>query len=114
MPESSSRLSNLLLRCASPLLGLRRAPLLGDLLSWTGRKLVPRDSLIWVQIQQGPCEGLWIRLNPRTGQNVHKGIGEPEVQQALLDHLRPSMTFYDLGGPPGGPERPRHFVRSRS
>jgi FkbM family methyltransferase len=97
MAESRSRLSHLLLRYGSPLSGLRRVPLLGDFLSWTGRKLVPRDSLVWIQIQQGTCEGLWIRLNPRTGQNIQKGIGEPEVQQALLDHLRPGMTFYDLG-----------------
>jgi len=70
---------------------------LGDLLSWTSRKLVPCESLVWVEIQDGPAEGLWIRVNPRTGQNVQKGIGEPEVQRALVDHLRPGMTFYDLG-----------------
>ena len=97
MAESGSRLTNMLLRCASPLSSLRRVPVLGDFLSWTSRKLVPRDTLVWVQIQQGPSEGLWIRVNPRTGQNVQKGIGEPEVQQALVDHLRPGMTFYDLG-----------------
>ncbi len=97
MPESSSRLANMLLRFASPLSGLRRVPVLGDFLSWTSRKLVPRDTLVWVQIQQGPSEGLWIRVNPRTGQNAQKGIGEPEVQRALVDYLRPGMTFYDLG-----------------
>jgi FkbM family methyltransferase len=97
MAESTSRLANLLLRFAPSLGGLRRVPVLGDFLSWTTRKLVPRDSLVWVQIQHGPSEGLWIRLNPRTGQNVQKGIGEPQVQKALTDHLRPGMTFYDLG-----------------
>jgi len=97
MAEPNTRLANLLLRYAAPLSGLRRIPVLGDLLSWTSRKLVPRESLIWVQIQSGPAEGLWMRVNPRTGQNVQKGIGEPEVQQALADHLRPGMTFYDLG-----------------
>lgn len=97
MAEPNTRLANLLLRYASPLSGLRRIPLLGDLLSWTSRKLVPRESLIWVQIRNGPAEGLWMRVNPRTGQNVQKGIGEPEVQQALVDYLRPGMTFYDLG-----------------
>ena len=97
MAESTGRLANLLLRFAPPLGGLRRVPVLGDVLSWTSQKLVPRDSLIWVRIQHGPSEGLWIRLNPRTGQNVQKGIGEPQVQKALLDHLRPGMTFYDLG-----------------
>lgn len=97
MAEPNSRLANLLLRYASPLAGLRRVPVLGDLLSWTSRKLVPRESLIWVQIEGGPSKGLWIQVNPRTGQNVRKGLGEPEVQSALVQHLRPGMTFYDLG-----------------
>ncbi len=97
MAEPNTRLANLLLRYAAPLSGLRRIPLLGDLLSWTSRKFVPSESLIWVQIQSGPAQGLWMRVNPRTGQNVQKGIGEPEVQQALAEHLRPGMTFYDLG-----------------
>jgi len=97
MAELESRLANLLLRFAPSLGGLRRVPLLGDFLSWTSRKLVPRDSLIWVQIQHGPSTGLWIRLNPRTGQDVRQGIGEPQVQKALVDHLRPGMKFYDVG-----------------
>ena len=97
MAEPESRLANLLLRFAPSLGGLRRLPLLGDFLSWTRRKLVPRDSLIWVQIQHGPSTGLWIRLNPRTGQHVQQGIGEPQVQKALVDHLRPGMMFYDAG-----------------
>jgi FkbM family methyltransferase len=97
MAESTSRFANLLFRFAPSLGGLRRVPLLGNFLSWISRKLVPRDSLIWVQIQHGPSEGLWMRLNPRTGQNVQLGIGEPQVQNALAEHLRPGMTFYDLG-----------------
>src|SRR5260370_37638450 len=97
MPEFTDRLANLLLRFAPSFGGLRRVPVLGNFLSWIGRKLVPRDSLVWVQIQHGPSAGLWIRLNPRTGQNVQKGIGEPQVQKALMDHLRPGMTFYDVG-----------------
>jgi FkbM family methyltransferase len=97
MAESTNRLANLLLRFAPSLTGLRRLPILGDFLSWTSRKLVPRETLIWVQIQHGPSEGLWIRLNPRTGQSVQQGIGEPQVQKALMDHLRPGMTVYDIG-----------------
>jgi FkbM family methyltransferase len=97
MPDASGRLANLFLRYATPLFGLRRLPVLGGLLSWTSRKLVPRDSLVWVQIEQGPGDGLWIRLNPRTGQNVQKGSNEREVQRALAEYLRPGMTFYDVG-----------------
>jgi FkbM family methyltransferase len=97
MAEPNTRLANLLLRYAEPLSGLRRVPVLGDLLSWTSRKLVPRESLVWVQMQAGPSKDLWIRVNPRTGQNVQQGIGEPEVQRVLVDHLQPGTTFYDLG-----------------
>lgn len=97
MAEPGSRLANLLLRLAPSLGGLRRVPVLGDFLSWTSRKIVPSDSLLWIQIERGPSEGLWIRVNPRTGQNVQRGIGEPEVQRALVSHLRPDMTFYDVG-----------------
>lgn len=97
MDKSEGRLAGLLLRVAAPLSGLRRIPILGDLLSWTSRQLVPSDTLLWVQIQQGLARGLWIRVNPRTGHDVQQGLGEPAVQQALQQHLRPGMTFYDLG-----------------
>jgi FkbM family methyltransferase len=97
MAESGGRLANLFLRFAAPLSGLRRIPLIGGLLSWTGRRLVPSDTLVWVQIKHGPAAGLSIRLNPRTGQNIRLGVGEPAVQAALQKYLRPGMTFYDLG-----------------
>lgn len=97
MTDSSGRLASLLLRCAAPLSGLRRVPVLGDVLSWTSRKLVSLDALVWIQILEGPAKNLWIRVNPRTGQNARKGIGEPAVQKALSDHLHAGMTFYDLG-----------------
>jgi FkbM family methyltransferase len=90
-------MANLLLRFATPLSRLRRIPLVGDLLSWSGRRLVPSDTLVWVQIKNGPATGLSIRVNPRTGQNVLLGAGEPAVQDAVQRYLRAGMTFYDLG-----------------
>lgn len=97
MTASRRGLAELLLRYASPLAGLRRVPVLGRCVSWAGEKLVPRDSLAWVQVQRGPAEGLWLRLNPRTGRDYFAGGGEPEVQQVLQNQLRPGMTFYDIG-----------------
>jgi len=97
MAETGSRLANLFLKFGTPLAGLRNVPVLGGFLRWASRILVPWDTLVWTQIQNGPAKGLWIRLNPRTGQNVQKGIGEPAVQQALVDHVKSGMTFYDLG-----------------
>jgi FkbM family methyltransferase len=90
-------LAHLLLRYASPLAELRGAPVLGPFLRWAGEKLVPRDSRVWAQIQRGPAKGLWLCLNPRTGGNYLQGGGEPEVQAAVQRHLRPGMTFYDIG-----------------
>lgn len=92
-----SRLAPLFLRYASPLAGLRRMPVLGSFVRWASGLLVPRDSLAWIQIQRGPAEGLWLRLNPRTGHAYFNGGGEPEVQAAIQQHLRPGMTFYDIG-----------------
>jgi FkbM family methyltransferase len=91
------RLAQFLLRYASPLAGLRRVPVLGKCVSWAGAKLVPRDSLAWVQVRSGPAQGLWLHLNPRTGQTYFEGGGEPEVQEALREQLRPGMIFYDIG-----------------
>jgi hypothetical protein len=97
MAKSEGRMANMLLRYAAPLSRLRRIPVLGGLLSWTSRRLVPTDTLIWVQIQRGPAQGLWIRVNPRTGSTVQQGLGEAVVQDAVHQNLKPGMTFYDLG-----------------
>lgn len=97
MTEPSARLGNLFLRLSSLRSILRRLPLLGDLLARTAQRILPRGSLVWVQIQRGPGTGLWMRLNARTGRIVQQASGEIRVQQALVNHLRPGMTFYDLG-----------------
>ena len=97
MSASQGRLAQFLMRYSSPLAGLRRVPVLGRCVSWAGRMLVPRDSLIWVQVRNGPGRGLWLHLNPRTGKTYFEGGGEPEVQAALEQHLRPGMIFYDVG-----------------
>jgi FkbM family methyltransferase len=93
----NGRLAQLFLRYASPLAGLRRIPVVGPCISWASRRLVPRDSLVWVQVQRGLAQGLWLYLNPRTGGAYFEGGGEPEVQAALKQYLRPGMIFYDIG-----------------
>lgn len=97
MSTSQGRMAQFLLRFGSPLAGLRRVPVLGKCVSWAGAKLVPRDSLAWVQVRNGPAQGLWLHLNPRTGKTYFEGGGEPEVQEALQQHLQAGMTFYDIG-----------------
>ena len=97
MEDSQGRLAQFVLRWASPLAGLRRVPIVGACVSWAGAKLVPRGSRAWVQVQRGPAQGLWLHLNPRTGSAYFEGCGELEVQEALQQHLRLGMTFYDIG-----------------
>jgi FkbM family methyltransferase len=93
----SAGVAQFFLRYAAPLSGLRRLPVVGSLVGWASGKLLPRDTLAWAQVQNGPAKGLWLHLNPRTGSLYFAGGGEPAVQAALQEHLRPGMVFYDIG-----------------
>ncbi|HTQ97389.1 MAG TPA: FkbM family methyltransferase [Candidatus Acidoferrum sp.] len=97
MATSSPRVAKAFLRYASPFSKLRTIPVFGGLLRKTSRALVALDTLVWVQIEQGPGAGLWVCVNARTGRHVLRGEAEPRVQEALMEHLQPGMTFYDLG-----------------
>jgi FkbM family methyltransferase len=97
MPSANDRLAGALTRYISPLKSLRQLPLVGNWLSKIGERIVPRDTRTWMQVESGPAAGIWMRLNPRTGLDTLRGLGEPEVQDALRRHLRLGMTFYDVG-----------------
>ncbi len=97
MNDSAGRLGQLFLRYASPLAGLRRWPVVGACVRWAAARLVPRDALVWMQIQAGPAKDLWLRLNPRTGSDYFRGAVEPQVQEVLSKYLHAGMTFYDIG-----------------
>ena len=97
MNEQNSFLARVFLRYASPLAGLRRVPVLGPWASWVGARLIPRDTLTWMQVRRGPGKGLWLRLNPRTGGEYFRGEVVPDVQEVLQEFLRPGMTLYDTG-----------------
>jgi Met-10+ like-protein len=85
------------LRLGPPLADLRRLPLIGPCLRWASAKLVPRDSLAWVQVQHGAAKGILLHLNPRTGSGYFNADVEPEVQAVLEKYLHSGMTFYDVG-----------------
>ena len=95
--SASERLMRGLLRCVEPLKSLRSVPVLGGCIGWLGNRIVPRSTRIWAQVEEGPAAGIWLRLNPRVALDTLRGHGEPQVQEAMLAHLRPGMTFYDLG-----------------
>lgn len=97
MSTQKGLMARLFLRYATPLAGVRRVPVLGPCASWLSAKLIPRDTLAWMQVRSGPGKGLWLRLNPRTGGEYFHGKVEPDVQKVLQEFLRPGMTFYDIG-----------------
>lgn len=97
MGAPQEKLAQWLLRFGAPLAALRRLPLIGPCVRWASGKLVPRDSLTWVQVQSGAAQGLWLHLNPRTGRTYFEGDGEEAVQEILQKHLKAGMTFYDVG-----------------
>lgn len=97
MSAQKGLVARLFLRYASPLAGLRRVPVLGPCASWVSARLIPRDTLTWMQVRGGPGKELWLRLNPRTGREYFQGEVEPDVQKVLQELLRPGMTLYDIG-----------------
>jgi FkbM family methyltransferase len=77
--------------------GMGKLPVLGPLLTWAASRAVPRGSRVWMQVKSGPAEGIWLRLNPRTAGGTINGTGERRELEIVRDHLRPGMTFYDVG-----------------
>ncbi len=66
------------------------------LLHWTRAKLVPR-SKVWVQVERGLADGLWMRLHLPAETFLWRGDHEPDVQALLVNLLRPGWIAYDIG-----------------
>jgi FkbM family methyltransferase len=90
-------ISRMLLHAPTALRSLRGMPWLGNFVHRLSYRLIPVDQKIWARIQAGAAEGLWIELNPRTGQSYVRGEVETVVQKILTERLKPGMIFYDLG-----------------
>ncbi len=88
---------SMLLRSPAPLRSLRSLPVLGAVIHKLSHRILPIDEKVWAQVRQGPLEGIWLELNPRTGQSYLQGDAESTGQQILLQRLHPGMVFYDLG-----------------
>jgi FkbM family methyltransferase len=77
--------------------GMGKLPLVGPVLTWAASRAVPRDARVWMQVKAGPAEGIWLELNPRTATATMNGTGERRELEIVREHLRPGMTFYDVG-----------------
>ena len=90
-------LSSLMLELPAPLRSLRNLPILGSLVHRLSHRILPPDEKVWARVERGPGLGLWLELNPRTGQQYLHGEVELVIQEVLADRLKPGMVFYDLG-----------------
>lgn len=97
MPGARQWMGELMLRAPAPLRSLRGVPLLGNFIHRLSYQFLPAGEKVWARIEAGPARGIWIELNPRTGQNYLRGEAERAVQNVLAERLRPGMIFYDLG-----------------
>jgi FkbM family methyltransferase len=97
MPEGRNWIGSLVLGLPAPLRSLRKVPVLGDLAHLLSRRFLPADEKVWARVERGSAEGLWLELNPRTGQHYLHGDAEPTIQKILSTTLKPGMVFYDLG-----------------
>jgi FkbM family methyltransferase len=56
-----------------------------------------RSRKIWVQVQSGFAQGLWMRLSIPEEAGFWRGDHEPGVQSVISAMLRPGDVFYDVG-----------------
>ena len=97
MATARKWIGSLLLGLPEPLRSLRNLPVLGKLAHRLSHRILPSDEKVWARVERGPGEGLWLELNPRTGQQYLHGEVEPAIQEILSKRLKPGMVFYDLG-----------------
>ena len=97
MTVAEGTLGRIFQRHYQSLRGMGKLPMVGPVLTWAASRAVPRDSRVWMQVKSGPAEGIWLRLNPRTAAETMNGTGERRELEIVRQHLRPGMTFYDVG-----------------
>src|SRR5579864_4607759 len=66
------------------------------LLRWSRTNLVPR-SKVWVQVEHGLDQGLWMRLHLPEETFLWRGDHEPDVQALVAKFLKPGWIAYDVG-----------------
>jgi len=90
-------IASILLGLPEPLRSIRNIPILGNLAHRLSHRFLPKEEKVWARVKRGSAEGLWLELNPRTGQQYLRGDVEPAIQEVLWKRLKPGMVFYDLG-----------------
>src|ERR1700678_3753807 len=79
---------------------LRRWPSAGrgldQLKRWVVTRFLPKVQ-VWVRVQSGLSQGVWMHLRLPRETLIWHGKHEPEVQKAILAKVEPGAVFYDIG-----------------
>ena len=97
MAEGRNWMAALMLRLPASIRSFRGMPVLGSFLHSLSHRILPSDQKVWAQVEAGPAKGIWLELNPRTGQSYRLGETEKICQAILAERLQPGDVFYDLG-----------------
>jgi len=74
-----------------------RIPGAGRVLRRFMHEVLPKGKRAWVQIPNGPAEGLWLKVEPYLEEQYFTGCPEPAVQAGIVELIRPGGCFYDVG-----------------
>jgi hypothetical protein len=66
-------MGSFLLGLPEPLRSIRHVPILGNLAHRLSHRFLPKDDKVCARVEQGSAEGLWLKLNSRTGQHYLHG-----------------------------------------
>jgi FkbM family methyltransferase len=97
MADRKDFVGRALLHAPSWIRSIRNVPVLGRLIHGLSHRILSADRKIWAQVEQGPAQGLWLKVNPRVAEGLIQGLGEAESQRIIAERLRPGMIFFDLG-----------------
>lgn len=64
---------------------------------WAAKALIADQDEVWVKVESGLAEGLYLRLNPTLEGNYWLGYHEPELQENLRNLCRRGCVAYDVG-----------------
>jgi FkbM family methyltransferase len=61
-----------------------------------GRRIFPSRT-VWIQVQSGPAQGMWMHLRIPEEAGFWRGEHEPDVMAALSAMVKPGTVVYDAG-----------------
>ena len=77
--------------------GLREIPLVGTLIHAASHLVLPWNTRVWVEVEDGLGKGLKLHLNPRYDLSYWDGNYETALQSLFAKYVTPGAVVYDVG-----------------